>query len=538
MRFRIEQALFLIAGIVLTLAPMLVLNIMAERQAMEDARQMVDEIARAVIVSAEKAVTSATDSLKRMPAGNDRLCTDTTLAMLQELVFRRPVVFEIGLSNARGRIICSNLSHVPGRTVELDRSLLTSTPGLSLSLSRTYMPGQTVLVVRRGLKQDMSAFAIISPIAIFGSFQDKNLLNSVQLQLELADHRTINKGGNLEYDFHDGSGYNGIQALVRSKRFPLIVHSALSGEYVSRQMQDQRSYASAAGLVVGTLIGFLIIWVSQRERSMTTRINMALRRREFVPKYQPIICARTGAVLGCEVLVRWQRRNGEMVPPNMFIPFTETSGQIVPLTRQLMEIVRDEMGDFCRKHPGFFFSINLVAAHFRDNDIIRDVERIFAGSGIEPKNLIFEITERHPLHDINAARTIIEGLQSLGARVALDDAGTGHGGLAYIQSLGFDEVKIDKMFIDGIGRDGLISPVADGLIMMCRQLGMAIIAEGVETQDQLTYLRNHNVDMVQGFLFSPAESQEVFIRYYDAYMSALNHRPEIHRPAMKLLASA
>ncbi|HHK74108.1 MAG TPA: EAL domain-containing protein, partial [Rhizobiales bacterium] len=436
------------------------------------------------------------------------------------------------------RIICSNLSHTAMKKLALDRSLLTSTPGLSLSLSRSYMPGQKVLVVRSRLKPNLSAFAVISPIAIFGGFQDKSLLHFVQLQLELADHQTINRIGSLAYNFHDGSEVNGIQAVARSKPLPLVAHAALSAEYINWQTQDQRSYATAAGLVGGTLIGFLIIWVSQRERSMTTKINIALRRREFIPKYQPIICARTGVVLGCEVLVRWQRRNGEMVPPNMFIPFTETSGQIVPLTRQLMEMVRDEMGDFCRDHPGFFFSINLVAGHFENNDIIRDVERIFSGSGIQPNNLIFEITERHPLHDINAARAIIEGLQSMGARVALDDAGTGHGGLAYIQSLGFDEVKIDKMFIDGIGREGLISPVADGLIMMCRQLGMAIIAEGVETQEQLTYLRNHNVDMVQGFLFSPAEGRDVFIQYYNAYMNALNRSPEIHRPAMKLLASA
>jgi EAL domain-containing protein (putative c-di-GMP-specific phosphodiesterase class I) len=141
--------------------------------------------------------------------------------------------------------------------------------------------------------------------------------------------------------------------------------------------------------------------------------------------------------------------------------------------------------------------------HFNDLEILEDVKRIYKDSGIGFEQLCFEVTEQHPLKDLALSRTIIGRIQALGASVALDDVGTGHGGLAYLQKLGVDIIKIDKMFIDDIGSDHSAETIVDTLIELGSQLGLGIIAEGVERQDQADHLRDKGVRHAQGYLFSP-----------------------------------
>ena len=139
---------------------------------------------------------------------------------------------------------------------------------------------------------------------------------------------------------------------------------------------------------------------------------------------------------------------------------------------------------------------------------------MFSDSTVRPENLVFEITERRPLNDLAKAKQVMADLQALGCHVALDDAGTGHSGLAYIQNLGMDAIKIDRMFIDAIGLDAAKSPVVDALIDLGHQLDMSIVAEGVETEEQFSYLRRRDVRYFQGFLFArpmPASSFRCFV---------------------------
>jgi EAL domain-containing protein (putative c-di-GMP-specific phosphodiesterase class I) len=169
-----------------------------------------------------------------------------------------------------------------------------------------------------------------------------------------------------------------------------------------------------------------------------------------------------------------------------------------------MQQVRQDLADLCIELPDLKISINLFEGHFRDTSIVEDVRAIFGGTTIAYRQLVFEITERHPLHNSATANSVISGLHKLGARLAMDDVGTGHSNLAYMQTLGVDVIKIDRVFVDMIKPDTTLVPVLDGLISMCRDLGTEIIAEGVETEAQALYLRGRGVVMAQGFLFAPA----------------------------------
>jgi EAL domain-containing protein (putative c-di-GMP-specific phosphodiesterase class I) len=190
--------------------------------------------------------------------------------------------------------------------------------------------------------------------------------------------------------------------------------------------------------------------------------------------------------------------------PGTFIDYAEITGLAIPMTLALMQQVRNDLADLCLEMPDTKISINLFAGHFRDTAIVEDVRAIFGGSSVSYRQLVFEITERHPLGNSATADIVISGLHALGCRLAMDDVGTGHSNLAYMQTLGVDVIKIDRVFVDMIKADTTLVPVLDGLITMCRDLGTEIVAEGVETEAQALYLRARGVVMAQGFLFAPA----------------------------------
>jgi sensor c-di-GMP phosphodiesterase-like protein len=187
------------------------------------------------------------------------------------------------------------------------------------------------------------------------------------------------------------------------------------------------------------------------------------------------------------------------------------SGLAIPMTLSLMEQVRYDLEDICRSVPDFKISINLFEGHFRDGSIVDDIQSVFEGSGISYRQLVFEITERRPLDDRSAANRVMSAMHKLGVRIAMDDAGTGHSNLAYLETLGIDIIKIDKIFVEMIKDPDTPVPVIDGLIAMARELDIDVVAEGVETQEQALYLRAKNVIYAQGYLFAPPMKLSAFL---------------------------
>jgi sensor c-di-GMP phosphodiesterase-like protein len=195
-----------------------------------------------------------------------------------------------------------------------------------------------------------------------------------------------------------------------------------------------------------------------------------------------------------------------VVLPGAFIDYAEVTGLAIPMTLSLMQQVRNDLGDLCRSLPNMKISINLFEGHFRDAGIVEDVQAIFGQSPIGFRQLVFEITERRPLEQFVSQTTSrhLPGCMHSAARLAMDDAGTGHSNLAYMQTLGVDVIKIDRVFVDMIKPGTTQVPVLDGLISMAHDLGTEIVAEGVETEAQALYLRARGVVMAQGYLFAPA----------------------------------
>jgi sensor c-di-GMP phosphodiesterase-like protein len=267
--------------------------------------------------------------------------------------------------------------------------------------------------------------------------------------------------------------------------------------------------ASAGFALVFIGIG---VWFSWRPDSEADdEFIAAIKRKEFIPYYQPVMDIETGRLRGCEVLMRWRRLDGTMVSPGQFMPYAETTGHIFEMTRQMMRQTVVEVGELYSENPDLKLSVNLFAGHFNDRKIIEDIKEIYGKSPIAYQQIVVEVTERLPLQDLELARKLIAEMQALGVRVALDDVGTGHGGMAYLQKLGIDIIKIDKMFIDALGTDDSSTTIVDSMVELADNLGMGIIAEGVERMEQVERLRELGVTAAQGYLFAPPLPGKLYI---------------------------
>ncbi|MFQ2226400.1 EAL domain-containing protein [Aeromonas hydrophila] len=270
-----------------------------------------------------------------------------------------------------------------------------------------------------------------------------------------------------------------------------------AGEALERYAQQQ---ARHDGLWLGAAVGTLLVaayWgLRNYRRSLKGLLQAGLARREFVPFYQPVVDSRSQQVVGFEALLRWQRGGG-LIPPGAFIDYAEEQQLILPMTSQLLERV---IADLPRLAPGQWVSVNIVAAHL-EHPHLRNL--LLQHGWPSPAQLTFELTERKPITDIKTAVIEITALQQQGYHFKLDDFGTGYGGFAYLQRLGIRQIKIDKMFVDTIGTDDLKRSVLDATIAFGRESGMEMIAEGVERQEQVDYLQQHGVHLIQGYVYAP-----------------------------------
>ena len=249
------------------------------------------------------------------------------------------------------------------------------------------------------------------------------------------------------------------------------------------------------------------------ERTLKEMITYGLMKREFIPYYQPIVDSKTGTITCCEVLIRWQRSDGELISPNQFIPIAEHNGQIKLLTNYMIEQVIDQFEDELIADSNFYVSINVTPQQLEDDEFLSTTINLLKQRNVPAHRLAFEVTERIPFSDLTKARRIIQHLTDFGISIKLDDAGTGYGGFSYLQNLPIDTLKIDKMFVDTIGTNDLKSNILDSIILFAKHAGLKVIAEGVETQAQVDYLHQREIYLMQGYHFAKPMPFDEFRQY-------------------------
>jgi len=239
----------------------------------------------------------------------------------------------------------------------------------------------------------------------------------------------------------------------------------------------------------------------QARRTLEIDLRKALVNDEFELYYQPVVTLKTGQVGSFEALLRWHHPQRGLVPPLDFIPLAEETAIIIPLGEW---ILRKACAEAATWPQAISVAVNLSPVQFKSRNLMSVVVTALANSGLPPNRLELEITETVLLQDSEATLATLHQLRNLGVRIAMDDFGTGYSSLSYLRSFPFDKIKIDRSFVrDVLSKDGCAA-IVRAVSALGTSLGMDTTAEGVETQEQLIYLRGQGCTEVQGFLFSKA----------------------------------
>jgi diguanylate cyclase (GGDEF)-like protein/PAS domain S-box-containing protein len=265
-----------------------------------------------------------------------------------------------------------------------------------------------------------------------------------------------------------------------------------------------------------------------RERlRLAEDISRALERNEFFLEFQPVIDLKTRELLGVEALVRWNHPVQGLVMPGQFIPAAEESGQIIELGRWvLVEACKSVRGwrDSIASGNGLRIGVNISGRHLQHADLVADVQNALEVSGLEPENLVIELTENTIMHNTEANLERFRQLKSLGVRLAIDDFGTGYSSLSYLHRFPIDILKIDRSFVSRLTETGDGPELARAVVMLGKTLGLETIAEGIEQEDQVAELLELGCVAGQGFLFAKSSSLEIL-----AATSFTERRAELRR---------
>jgi diguanylate cyclase (GGDEF)-like protein/PAS domain S-box-containing protein len=248
--------------------------------------------------------------------------------------------------------------------------------------------------------------------------------------------------------------------------------------------------------------------------TMERCLRRALEREELRLHYQPQVDLRTGRITGMEALLRWESPELGPVAPDNFIPLAEETGLIAPIGEWVLRTACAQNRSWQQAgHSPLTMAVNLSPRQFRQEGLVETVGRILRETDLEARHLEVEIVESLLMHDLDETLAILKGLKALGVRLTMDDFGTGYSSLSYLKRFPFDRMKIDKSFVRDVTSDSDSAAIVRAIIAMAHSLNLGVIAEGIETEEQLGHLRSQGCDEMQGFYFSrpvpPAEFEQM-----------------------------
>jgi diguanylate cyclase (GGDEF)-like protein/PAS domain S-box-containing protein len=244
---------------------------------------------------------------------------------------------------------------------------------------------------------------------------------------------------------------------------------------------------------------------------MEKSLRLALKNEDFIIHYQPQVDIIKGEIVGCEALIRWNHPKHGTIGPNQFIPLAEETGLILPIGDWVLAKVCGQTkawNDLGLKH--LKSSVNISASQFLQKDFVKSVAGIIADTGLNPSHLSLEITESVAMYDVELTKKVLSELQAMGISIAIDDFGTGYSCLNYLKRFPINTLKIDRSFVCDLPDDNDGKAIVASIIGLATNLNLNVIAEGVETKEQMLFLKGHNCSNIQGYLFSKPLSTEEF----------------------------
>jgi c-di-GMP phosphodiesterase len=455
-------------------------------------------------------------------------CSSSALQVLRLQVYQRSNLKDVRIINRDGSVICSAYSE----TLEFDKGwvkreeMLPSANGAALLFRVDQFSGVALGIAKDfpdrnfGSKdpgKSMSLAAIIGLDASLFDLMPKDLRDYSTVILKLSNGQVVagNRMGAEDVVFRDP-----VVLSQDSQRYPFRVEMKVESGALSAW--DNEPYCVIVGLagLLGLAFGGLIAHAAFRPPSPVAELDAALASGAIKPFFLPTFELRTGRVIGCEVLARWIKPDGAVVPPMSFIPLAESSGRIEPLTWRVLRQALQDLYPVLSGDRSFTLSINVMPRHMVAPGFVDQLRAIAIEQRVSPRQISLEVTERDAFPDLKKAAQVVADLRDRGFTVALDDVGIGHNGLSQIQTLGANVLKIDKFFVDSISRDAAAHATVEMLVRLARELKMTVLAEGIETDEQRLALTECGVSEGQGYLVSPPLPASKFLAFVEARAGA------------------
>lgn len=244
-------------------------------------------------------------------------------------------------------------------------------------------------------------------------------------------------------------------------------------------------------------------------------LRRAIERNELVIHYQPKRALRTEQITGVEALLRWNHPDLGLLPPNKFIPLAEESGLIIPIGLWVLKTACHQTMEWQRQGlPPISMAVNLSPRQFTHDGLLASIEEVLTATGMPPQLLQLEITEGMAMQNVERSIEVLKALKGRGVHLAIDDFGTTYSSMSFMKRFPVDTLKIDGSFVRNLPADTDDKAIADAIIGLGRALGLTIVAEGVETAEQQTFLRDHACDEMQGFLLSKAVPADEIAEFF------------------------
>lgn len=432
-------------------------------------------------------------------------CQHDLLPLLQKMTFNNPLISGIVISDEQNKIICSTLGEKYPLPAPSPQSPFLFGPMslgdeskavflLQQQLGQYYLGIYIIKNVIENLLRTVSSE--ISFIGLYNTTQDKIILQ--------IGHDPLSDSTNLNFK-------NFAKAQLQNLDNITIIIAADPAKFSKNFIYFQLA------IIVAILIIFFLSYLKlrgilNRRFSLKNALSNAIKLNSFQPAYQPVMDSSQNKYCGAEVLLRW-RTDSNPIMPDVFIEEAEQSGLIVPITLQLVETAFEECQHLLKNHPTFYLAFNVSASHFNDRQFFSKFYNLCHKYKIPANQVMIELTERELL-DQNDPQLIakMHELRSKGHSLAIDDFGTGHASIKYLQHFPFNYLKIDKIFIHAIGTGAITETLSKAIIQMANQLELKIVAEGVETAEQVNFLQQQRVNFIQGWYFEKAVSHKELIK--------------------------
>lgn len=390
-----------------------------------------------------------------------------------------------------GKIWCSSL---PGNRVLL--SYISEIPAVTLQLA----PAKNTVNKRPVLLYQNQ----IAGSRIVITISDQHVRDSLRTPLEGANYSLMvgNAILGLSGDVVAVSKTDQKFGRVGSKRYPFTIRYNLPPVFSLHRLISQGMGMLIFILLMSGIAAYALVKYLNKNTTPEEALRRAILKGEIVPFYQPVVNGREGTLRGVEVLARWKHPKAGYISPASFIPVAEKSGLIIPLTQSLMEQVVTHMNAIATKLPeGFHVGINFSASHITAPTFVEECLNFKSRFSRKDLNLVLEVTEREPLHVDEHLVQTLNTLHENGFVIALDDFGTGYSGLSYLHDLHIDYIKIDQSFVARVSMEEDSTRILDCVLDLARKLSLSIVAEGVETKEQVDYLNRNNITFQQGYYF-------------------------------------